>query len=236
MFSPALTRTCLAAGVLTAGLAVAWATATPKPAVADDAPAYADPSSDAMNQTAPDIFDAVFTVANGDQSSTFIVRTTRDWAPLGADRFYNLVKSGYFNDQRIFRVVPDFVAQFGIHGDPDIAANWRPAQIKDDPIRRDISNTRGRVVFANAGPNTRTTQLFINFGDNSQLDNPRAVGGSVFAPFGEVVQGMDVVDAINAQYGERPNQGAIQTQGNTYLDAAFPKLTQIVKAEIVEAE
>ncbi|MEM7576112.1 MAG: peptidylprolyl isomerase [Planctomycetota bacterium] len=236
MLSPAMTRRFLTVGVVTAGLAVAWATATPQPALADDAPAYADPTSDAMNQTAPDVFDAVFTLATGDETSVVVIRTQRDWAPLGADRFYNLVKSGYFNDQRIFRVVPGFVAQFGIHGDPDISANWRPAQIKDDPINPDISNTRGRVVFANAGPHTRTTQLFINFDDNAFLDNPAQMRGSVFAPFGEVVEGLDAVDAINAQYGERPNQGAIQTQGNAYLDATFPNLTRIVSATIIEPD
>ncbi|MEM9752146.1 MAG: peptidylprolyl isomerase [Planctomycetota bacterium] len=236
MFTPALTRTCLALGVLGAGLAVALATSSPQAAIAEDAPAYADPAAEAMNQIAPATFDAVFTVGNGDQSATFVIRTRRDWAPLGADRFYNLVKSGYFDDQRIFRVVPDFVAQFGIHGDPDVSANWRRARIEDDPIRPDVSNTRGRVVFANAGPNTRTTQLFINFGNNTFLDDPRQMRGSVFAPFGEVVHGIDVVDAINAEYGEQPNQGAIQTQGNAYLDGSFPNLTQIVSATIVEPE
>lgn len=219
-----------------AGLVVA--TAFPTPARAEEAPAYADPTAEAMNETAPPVFDARFTLAdgNGEPTGTFVVRTRRDWAPLGADRFYNLVNSGYFNDQRVFRVVPAFVAQFGIHGDPDIAASWRPARIADDPIRPDVSNTRGRVVFANAGPSTRTTQLFINFSDNAFLDNPRQMRGSVFAPFGEVVEGMDAVDAINAQYGEQPNQGAIQTQGNAYLDTRFPQLTRILSAEIVEPQ
>ncbi len=218
------------------GLAVATGlTLAATSAVAQDAPPYADPAAAAMNEQAPDVFDARFTLANGDTLQTVTIRTHRDWAPRGADRFYNLVKSGFFNDQRVFRVVPDFVAQFGIHGDPDISERWRQAQIKDDPIRKDISNTRGRVVFANAGPDTRTTQLFINFGDNAFLDNPAQMRGSVFAPFGEVVDGLDAVDAINAQYGEQPDQGAIQTQGNAYLDDRFPKLTRIVSAEIVEA-
>ncbi|MEM8782263.1 MAG: peptidylprolyl isomerase [Planctomycetota bacterium] len=231
-------RVALAAAVVGAGLAVAWATAPSQPAIAqgNDAPPYADPGSEAMNQTAPDVFDAVFTVQTGDDTATFTVRTHRAWAPLGADRFYSLVKSGYFNDQRVFRVVPGFVAQFGIHGDPSVAAQWRRAQIADDPIRPDVSNTRGRVVFANAGPDTRTTQLFINFGDNTFLDDPRAMRGSVFAPFGEVTEGMNAVDAINSQYGEQPNQGAIQTQGNAYLDANFPELTRIVSAVVVDPD
>jgi peptidyl-prolyl cis-trans isomerase A (cyclophilin A) len=203
---------------------------------AQEAPAYADPQADAMNERAPEVFDAVFTLANGDQQRSFTIRTYRDWAPLGADRFYNLVKSGYFDDQRIFRVVPDFVAQFGIHGDPTISRAWREARIHDDPIRPDISNIRGRVVFANAGPDTRTTQLFINLDDNPSLDDPRRMRGSVFAPFGEVIDNMEAVDAINAEYGQRPNQGAIQTQGNAYLDDRFPRLTHIVSAQLREPE
>ena len=164
--------------------------------------------------------------ANLDTSKGAIVITVhRDWAPLGADRFFNLVKNGFYDDVRFFRVIPGFMAQFGIHGNPTVAAAWRPAQIKDDPVKQ--SNKRGFVTFATAGPNTRTTQLFINFGDNAGLDKQG------FAPFGEVTTGMDVVDKIYSGYGEGaprgkgPDQGRTQSEGNAYLTKEFPRLDYI---------
>ncbi len=200
----------------------------------DDAPDFTDPQSDAMNATAPDTFDAHFTTTAGD----FTIRVTRQWAPQGADRFYNLVRSGYFDDQRFFRVVPGFVVQWGIHGDPAVSEKWRGQQIKDDPIQPDVPNTTGRVVFANAGPDTRTTQLFINLADNKALDDPRRMKGSVFAPFGEIIEGMETVQALHSGYGEAPSQrqGNIQTNGNDFLDALFPKLDRIESATILEPE
>src|ERR1700680_658887 len=131
------------------------------------APAAARPSlmnPASLHAKAPELYKAQFTTTRGD----FVVDVHRDWAPLGADRFYNLVKSGYFDDVRFFRVIPGFMAQFGIHGNPGVSAAWTSARIQDDPVKQ--SNKRGYVVFATAGPNTRTTQLFINFGDNSALD------------------------------------------------------------------
>jgi len=174
----------------------------------------------AMKETAPATFKARFDTSAG----AFVIEVTREWAPLGADRFYNLVKHGFFDETRFFRVVPNFMVQFGINGTPSVATIWRNQQIDDDRVRQ--SNTRGFVSFAMAGPDTRTTQIFINYRDNSGLDKQG------FAPFGRVVEGMDVVDKINAEYREQPNQGLIQTQGNAYLNKEFPKLDFVRKATI----
>jgi len=155
----------------------------------------------------------------------------RDWAPQGADRFYELVNSGYFDGVRFFRVLPGFMAQFGIHGDPKVSAKWRNQNIPDDPVLK--SNTRGMLSYATAGPGTRTTQVFINFGDNRMLD-PQG-----FAPFGQVIEGMAVVDKLYAAYGEGaprgrgPDQGRIQAEGNAYLERDFPKLDYVKKATVV---
>jgi len=154
-----------------------------------------------------------------------VIEVTRSLAPNGADRFYNLVRSGYFTDIAFFRVIPGFMCQFGIHGDPAVSAKWRDANLNDDPVKG--SNTRGTITFATAGPNTRTTQLFINFGDNGNLD------GQGFSPFGKVIAGMDVVDKINGEYGESPDQGRIQGEGNAYLKQQFPNLDYIKSASIL---
>ena len=154
-----------------------------------------------------------------------------EWAPLGAARFRELVDAGFYTDIAFFRVLDGFVAQFGISGDPESSAVWRSKSIKDDPVRG--SNTRGTVTYAMAGPNTRTTQLFINFGDNSQLD------GMGFSPFAQLIDGMDVVDALHSGYGEGaprgrgPDQGKIQKEGNAYLKSEFPELDYITSASIV---
>ncbi len=188
-------------------------------------PAYADPSK--LTEKAPDNFKAVFKTTAGN----FTIEVTRSLAPNGADRFYNLAKSGYFVDNAFFRVVPGFMVQFGISGDPSISAKWRDANIQDDPVKG--SNARGTITFATAGPNTRTTQLFINFGNNTFLD------GQGFAPFGKVADGMDVVDKINGQYGDGPpsgsgpDQGSIQSDGNTYLKKSFPNLDYIKSVTVI---
>jgi peptidyl-prolyl cis-trans isomerase A (cyclophilin A) len=176
----------------------------------------------ALKDKAPETFKADFELSNGKH---FVVEVHRAWAPNGADRFYNMVKNGFFDDCRFFRVVPDFMVQFGIHGDPAVSAPWRAARIPDDPVKE--SNKRGYVTFATAGPNTRTTQIFINFKDNSFLD------GQGFSPFGRVTTGMDVVDKIYNADREKPDQGQIQAQGNAYLNKAFPKLDYVKKATIV---
>jgi len=174
-------------------------------------------------EQAPEKFQVKFETTKGD----FVVDVTRAWAPIGADRFYTAVKNKFYNDCRFFRVVPNFMVQFGINGDPEVQQKWRQDTIKDDPVTK--SNTRGMVTFATAGPNTRTTQLFINYKDNSFLDRQG------FAPFGMVsAEGMKVVDKINAEYGESPSQAKIQSAGNEYLKEQFPKLDYIKKATIVE--
>ena len=197
--------------------------ATAKPATAKPAavnPALRTPAK--LKETAPATFRANFDTSVG----PFVVEVTRTWAPNGADRFYNLVKYGYFDGGRFFRVIPNFMVQFGIHGDPKLNAVWRDANISDDPVTQ--SNKRGFVTFATRGPNSRTTQLFINFKDNAGLD------GQGFAPFGQVVSGMEVVDKINAEHRETPDQGLIQTQGNAYLTKAFPSLDYIKSARIAK--
>ncbi len=187
-----------------------------------------DPAS--LAETAPETFRAEFETNEG----TFVIAVTRAWAPIGADRFYAAVKHGYYDDIRFFRVVEGFMAQFGMHGDPAVNRAWSGSRIEDDPVVE--SNTRGMVTFAMGGPNTRTTQVFINFGDNSRLDEDG------FAPFGQVVEGMDVVDRLHAGYGDAsprgngPTQASIAAQGNAYLTASFPELDYVVSARIVEPE
>lgn len=176
-----------------------------------------------MKETAPATYKAAFDTSAG----LFVIEVHRDWAPNEADRFYNLVKNGFYDDCRFFRVVPGFMVQFGMNGNPAIQKIWQNTNMKDDPVKQ--SNKRGFVSFAQTGaPNSRSTQLFINFGNNASLDS----SGQGFAPFGQVTTGMAVVDKINAQYGERPDQGEILTKGNAYLNASFPKLDYIKKATI----
>lgn len=181
-----------------------------------------------LNLRAPDVFRAKFATSKGD----FVVEAHRDWAPLGADRFYNLVKAGYYDETRFFRVVRGFMAQIGIHGKPELNTIWREQRIADDPVVK--SNTRGFVSFATAGPGTRTTQFFINYADgNSRLDS---IG---FSPFGQVQSGMEVVDNLYAEYGEGapqgrgPNQSRIQNEGNAYLVRDFPQLDFVKEATIL---
>jgi peptidyl-prolyl cis-trans isomerase A (cyclophilin A) len=174
-----------------------------------------------LTEQAPPTYKAAFDTSAG----KFVITVHRTWAPNGADRFYNLVKNGFFDDTRFFRVVPNFMVQFGISGDPAVASSWQNANLKDDPSGKQ-SNKKGYVTFATRGKDTRTTQVFINFKDNAFLDSQG------FTPFGEVTTGMDVAEKITDQYGEKPNQGAIQSQGNTYLKASFPKLDYVKKATI----
>src|SRR6266480_1771203 len=169
-----------------------------------------------LNEKAPDTYKAKFETTKGD----FVVEVHRDWAPLGADRFYDLVKNGFFDEGRFFRVIPRFMVQFGINGNTAVQSAWLNANLKDDPVKQ--SNKRGYITFATAGPNTRTTQVFINYADNARLD---AQG---FAPFGQVVSGMDVVDKLNSEYGERPNAlNAYLMKGNAYVTRDFPSLDSV---------
>src|SRR5580658_334029 len=184
-------------------------------------PSLLNPPS--LKAKAPAVFKARFTTTAGD----FVVEVHREWAPLGADRFYNLVRYGYFTNAAFFRVVPGFVVQFGLSADPAVNKVWKTATIQDDPVVQ--SNKRGNLVFATAGPNTRTTQLFINYADNARLDH---MG---FAPFGSIVEGMDVVDKIFPAYGETPQQDLIAEQGDAYLKANFRDIDKIKLARIVPA-
>src|SRR5437773_11346522 len=168
---------------------LAGACKKPAPKAAAGVPDFHNPADPGFAQQAPDSFRVRVSTTKGD----FVIAVHRAWAPRGADRFYNLVRSGFYDGVRFFRVIPGFMAQFGIHGDTGVTAAWRPRTIPDDPVR--ATNGRGMVTYATAGPATRTTQIFINYGDNRRLD------GSGFAPFGQVVEGMDVVDKLYGGYG-----------------------------------
>jgi peptidyl-prolyl cis-trans isomerase A (cyclophilin A) len=212
-----------------AGGDTAAAGATPAGSARADAgqegPLYR-PESSEMTREAPDVYRAVVATTEGE----FTMEVHREWAPRGADRFYNLARHGFYEDARFFRVIEGFVAQFGLSGTPELDQLWRQHPIRDDSVAR--SNSRGTVSFASAGEDTRTTQLFINLADNTRLDD---MG---FAPIGEVVEGMEVVDALYAGYGEGaprgagPVQGRIVRQGNSYLEQNFPQLDYIEEVRV----
>jgi len=177
---------------------------------------------------APEAFRARFETSKG----PFVIEVYRAWAPLGADRFYNLVRAGFYDDSRFFRVVPDFIAQFGIPGDPAVTRIWNDRTFPDDPERE--RNLRGTLAFAMKGPNDRRTQLYINLRDNARND------GQGFAMIGRVIEGMAVVDSLYAGYGEASGGGMragrqqrLLDEGNAYLDRAFPKLDRIIRATIL---
>jgi peptidyl-prolyl cis-trans isomerase A (cyclophilin A) len=190
--------------------------------------ALSDPDKAAIAAPAPDSFRVAVETSKGN----FTILARREWAPKGVDRFYHLVRLGYFDDVRFFRVLPGFMAQFGMHGDPKVNAAWEALRLEDDPVKAE--NKRGMVTFAKTSdPNSRSTQLFINTVDNLNLD------GGGFAPIGEVVEGLPVVDSLYADYGEGPpfgggpDQGRMAAQGNAYLAQSFPKLDYIRQARIV---
>jgi peptidyl-prolyl cis-trans isomerase A (cyclophilin A) len=179
-------------------------------------------------EKAPEVFLARFATTRGE----FDVEVHRAWAPHGADRFFNLVKMGFFDDTRFFRAIDGFMVQFGINGDPAVNAKWQDATIPDDPVTQ--SNLRGFMTFAQTGqPNSRTTQVFVTYANHPRLDQ------SGFAPFAKVVRGMDVLDSLYKGYGEGapegsgPSQGKIQAEGNAYLDRDFPKLDRILGTRLV---
>ena len=203
---------------------------TPSAPKQDTSSAADDLDPKKATETAPDTYEVLFETTQGN----IVIEVQRSWAPLGADRFYNLVKMGYFTDVAFFRAIKGFMTQFGIHGDPKVAQMWRNARIQDDPVTQ--SNMRGYITFATSGKHSRTTQLFINTNDNNNLD---AMG---FSPFGKVSEtkggGMKVMDALFMGYGEGaprgrgPNQMYIQQKGNAYLKEKFPKLDYIKKARL----
>ena len=184
--------------------------------------------SSAVTGKAPDTYKVKFTTTKGE----FTVQVNREWAPIGADRFHNLVEIGFYDKASFFRTIDGFVTQFGISAYPAVTAAWLNAKLADDPVRQ--SNTRGRVTFATAGPNSRTTQVFINYSDtNANLD------GMGFAPFGEVIEGMEVVDSLHktgngAPRGPGPSQGILQSRGGAYIEAQFPSVDTVVSARIIE--
>jgi peptidyl-prolyl cis-trans isomerase A (cyclophilin A) len=174
----------------------------------------------------PDVYRVAFTTSAG----VFTIEAQRSLSPLGADRFYEMVQANYFNGTRFFRVVPGFVAQFGMHGDPEVNDVWRERTIADEP--RKTSNARGTIVFATTPePNSRTNQFFLNL-----VDNAEKLDGRGFAPFGRVVEGMEVVDKLNNEYGETVNQGRLASKGNAYLRSWFPALDSIVSTKVVPAD
>ena len=209
--------------LLVAGLfALLWSVACSSDKPPADLPKGAGP--------APATYRVRFETTKG----AFVAEVTRDWAPQGADRFYELVKGRFYDGARFFRVLPGFVVQFGINGDPSISQLWRQLRISDDAVKQ--SNERGTISFATSGPNSRTTQVFINLADNARLD------GMGFAAFGKVTEGMDVVDQFYSGYGEGaprgngPEQSKIETQGNSYLESQFPRLDYIKQATIADGK
>jgi peptidyl-prolyl cis-trans isomerase A (cyclophilin A) len=206
--------------------ATSSAPALPTPPAAHHAPEELDPAL--ATARAPEVFRASFTTTKGD----FVVEVHRSWAPNGADRFYSLVKLGFYDDTRFFRAVPDFMAQFGLSGDPAVTAKWRQASFADDPVTQ--SNLRSFLAFARSGhANSSATQVFVCYENHPSLDR------TGFAPFGQVVQGMEVVDDLYKGYGEGapagtgPDQYRIEKEGNAYLDREFPKLDRILSTRIV---
>jgi peptidyl-prolyl cis-trans isomerase A (cyclophilin A) len=197
-------------------------------------PALLDPQSPQMNETAPDAFKAEFNTTKG----RFVIQVHRDWAPIGADRFYNLVKQGFYNGTSFYRVMPNFIVQWGMSGYPKLAAIWSgnpelnpnasQIRLQDEPVQQ--SNKRGTVTYAKAGPNTRTTQVFINLKDNESLDNQD------FPPFGEVTEGLEIVEQLYSEYGEqvRYSLGKVAEKGTAYLKEKFPELDYVETARIVE--
>jgi peptidyl-prolyl cis-trans isomerase A (cyclophilin A) len=216
MGRPAVGPATVLAAVLEGAVAAAVVLATP----AQSAVRAALTNPSALKDTAP----AMYRVLLETSAGMAVILVHREWAPHGADRFYTLVKHGFYDNCRFFRVIPKFVAQFGIHGDPAVAAAWSHANLPVDRSRQ--SNRRGRVTFAMETPETRTTQVFINFGDNSKLD----IDG--FAPFGEVVSSMVLVEQIYSGYGEGPDQARIQMEGNAFLMRDLPRLDYIRRATI----
>lgn len=191
----------------------------------DGVPNPPEPTADLKEQPALLGAEDNFRVRFETTAGPFVMEVRPEWAPRGATQFRELVEANFYEGCRFFRVVPNFVVQFGINGNPVTHGGWAQP-IADDEVKH--SNTKGTVTFATSGANTRTTQLFINLGDNASLDSQG------FSPFGEIVEGMENVEKINAEYGEDPNQGQIESEGNAYLEREFPRLDYIKSTEILE--
>ncbi len=193
--------------------------------------ALLDPSAAVWQESAPDTFMVTIETTKG----TFATQVVREWAPIGADRFYNLVRHGFYDDSRFYRVVSGFIVQFGLPGNPEVTPHWLDATMVDDPV--EASNVRGTIAYAMTGPDTRTTQVYISLVDNTRLDEQG------FAPFGRIVEGMDVVDQLYGGYGEnaggglrRGDQSKIYAEGNAHLDRDFPELDRLINATVVGGE
>jgi peptidyl-prolyl cis-trans isomerase A (cyclophilin A) len=207
--------------VKTTLLAAVAAAAVLAGVAAASGPSLLHPAS--LHAKAPAVFRVKFTTTKG----PFVVTVHRKWAPLGADRFYNLARAGFYKGQRLFRVIPGFVVQWGISGSPKISKAWEHATIRDDPVKH--SNKRGTIVFADAGPNTRTTQVFVNLGNNATLDSQG------FAPFGTVTSGFATLNRLYHRYGEGPSndQAQITQHGEAFFKKHFPKLDRILKTRVL---
>jgi peptidyl-prolyl cis-trans isomerase A (cyclophilin A) len=236
MKTPLILLTLCAAAMAQTPAGTATKAPAPKAAVPAGAPKAASPAGpnlldpNTMKATAPATYQVKFTTTKGE----VVINVTRAWAPNGADRFYNLVRAGFYDNAAFFRVLPGFMAQFGVSARPEVSRVWENKNIIDDRVTQ--TNSRGKVTFAQtSAPNSRSTQVFINYGNNSFLDGMR------FAPFGEVVTGMEVMDNLYSGYGEGapqgrgPDQGRLVAEGKAYLDKGFPMLDRIVKAVIVPA-
>ena len=227
--------------LLATGAALSAQTPPPKSA-APPAKAPAAPAAPAVNpllhpETLKAVAPASFLVKFSTTKGDFIVTVHKDWSPIGTDRFYNLVRNRYFTNVAFFRNVPNFIVQFGMAPDPKIGAVWQDAKIKDDPASATAHNTKGTLVFATSGPNTRSNQFFINTNDNSRGLDPQMspANNSGFTPFGEVTEGLDIVLGLYAGYGEKPDQGRILNEGAPYLDKNFPSLDKIKTATVMPA-
>jgi peptidyl-prolyl cis-trans isomerase A (cyclophilin A) len=204
--------------------ATLWLLACSKPSESGkEAEQKASPPAEAPKAPEADQAPALFKVRFDTSKGPVVIEVHKDWAPIGAQQFYKLAKAGFFDGARFFRIVPNFVVQFGLAADPATTRKWNK-EIKDDPVMQ--TNKAGSLAFATRGPNTRTTQIFINLRSNQSLD------GQGFAPFATVTEGMGVVEHFYAGYGEQPDQGAIESRGNAYLEATFPKLDYIRKATV----
>ena len=186
------------------------------------------PDIEELSTKAPEKYEVLFNTTKGN----FIVEVTRNYSPSAADRFYYLVKNNYYDDNKFFRVLPGFVVQWGMKGKPEIDKVWENLGIKDESVK--LSNTKGAIAFARSGPNTRSNQLFINLNNNTRLDTTTYGGVNGFPAFGKVVKGMNVVESINAEYLQKPNQDSIMAKGNAYLEKNFPNLDFIISAKIIK--
>lgn len=186
------------------------------------------PDPEDLSAPAPSEFKVLFETSKGN----FTIDVKREYSPKAVDRFYYLVQNGYYDGNRFFRVVPNFVVQWGINGNSEINKVWDKNGIEDEPVK--LSNHRGTIAFARGGPNTRSNQVYINFKDNLRLDTTSYNNVNGFPAFGKVIEGMATVDSIYSGYLQKPDQDSIQTKGNEYLLRNFPKLDYIIKAEVIE--